>query len=161
MMADDRDRSPVQKRQFAYGSKPVRGANIGGWLVLEPWITPSIFQPFGGSVIDEYTLCQQAPNAESILQSHWANWVGLADFQKLAEAGFNLVRIPIGYWAFQKYDGDPYIPGAQEFLDQAIGWARQTGLKVWIDLHSEFWRCCLTHTFADCISGTTLTEWLR
>lgn len=24
---------------FSYGVTPVRGVNIGGWLVLEPWIT--------------------------------------------------------------------------------------------------------------------------
>jgi hypothetical protein len=24
---------------FSYGATPVRGVNIGGWLVLEPWIT--------------------------------------------------------------------------------------------------------------------------
>ncbi|KAK5449467.1 glucan exo-1,3-beta-glucosidase [Exophiala xenobiotica] len=127
--------SPLSKRQFSYGSSPVRGVNVGGWLVLEPWITPSIFQPFGGSVVDEYTLCQNAGNAESILRSHWDSWVSLGDFQKIADNGFNLVRIPIGYWAFQKYEQDPYIQGAADYLDTAIGWARQTGLKVWIDLH--------------------------
>jgi glucan 1,3-beta-glucosidase len=123
------------KRDFAYGTTPVRGVNIGGWLVLEPWITPSIFESAGGSVVDEYTLCQQVGNAASILQNHWSSWATLADFQKIASNGFNHVRIPVGYWAFQKYPGDPYIQGAADYLDQAIGWARQTGLKVWIDLH--------------------------
>ena len=65
--------------------------------------------------MDEYTLCQQAPNAEQILQTHWSTWTGLGDFQKVAGAGFNTVRIPVGYWAFQKYEGDPYIMGAQEY----------------------------------------------
>jgi glucan 1,3-beta-glucosidase len=106
---------------------------------LEPWITPSIFQQFAdGTVVDEYTLCQQAPDAKSILEAHWSNWASLADFQKIASHGFNLVRIPIGYWAFQKFQSDPYVQGAQDYLDQAIGWARQTGLKVWIDLHGRF-----------------------
>ncbi|KIW70449.1 hypothetical protein, variant [Phialophora macrospora] len=127
--------SPLAKRQFSYGSTPVRGVNIGGWLVLEPWITPSIFNRFGGGVVDEYTLTQRVPNARDILYNHWDNWVSLADFQKIADNGFNSVRIPIGYWAFQKYGGDPYIQGAADYLDKAIGWARQTGLKVWIDLH--------------------------
>ena len=31
--------------------------------------------------------------------------------------------------------GDPYIQGFAQYLDQAITWAGQTGLKVWIDLH--------------------------
>jgi glucan 1,3-beta-glucosidase len=116
----------------------VRGVNIGGWLVLEPWITPSIFQQFSETtIVDEFTLCQYAPNAQQILQSHWSSWTGLGDFQKIAGAGFNTVRIPIGYWAFQKYEWDPYIMGAQDYLDQAIGWARLTGLQVVIDLHGE------------------------
>jgi glucan 1,3-beta-glucosidase len=130
-------RSPFDKRQFSYGSTPVRGVNIGGWLVLESWITPSIFTPYGGSVVDEWTLSQNVPDAESILQSHWSSWASLGDFQKIASNGFNLVRIPIGYWAFQKFDGDPYIQGAADYLDQAIGWARETGLKIWIDLHGK------------------------
>jgi glucan 1,3-beta-glucosidase len=75
----------------------VRGANIGGWLVLEPWITPSIFQAAPAGVVDEYTLCQNDPNAASILEAHWSSWASQADFQKIADAGFNLVRIPIGY----------------------------------------------------------------
>ena len=37
-------------------------------------------------------------------------------------------------WAFQKFN-DPYVQGAAAYLDSAISWARQTGLKVWIDLH--------------------------
>ncbi|KAF2141980.1 glycoside hydrolase family 5 protein [Aplosporella prunicola CBS 121167] len=126
---------PLLQRDYALGSAPVRGANIGGWLVLEPWITPSVFAENDGSVVDEYTLTQNKGNARDILKQHWDSWVTLADFQKLANNGFNAVRIPIGYWAFKKYQNDPYIMGAQPYLDKAIDWARQTGLKVWIDLH--------------------------
>lgn len=35
----DRDLNPG----FNYGSQKVRGVCIGGWLVAEPWITPSLF----------------------------------------------------------------------------------------------------------------------
>ena len=70
-----------------------------------------------------------------MLRPHWDTWVTYADFQRIRSAGFNTVRIPIGYWAFQKLDGDPYVQGAADYLDSAVGWARQTGLKVWVDLH--------------------------
>jgi glucan 1,3-beta-glucosidase len=40
-----------------------------------------------------------------------------------------------GYWAFIAVPGEPYIQGFQGYLDQAITWAQQCGLKVWIDLH--------------------------
>lgn len=61
----------------------------------------------------------------------------LGDFQRIANSGkgINTVRIPVGYWAFQKYGQDPYIQGAKDYLSQALDWAGQTGLKVWIDLH--------------------------
>lgn len=62
------------------------------------------------------------------------SWVQLADLQKIADSGFNLVRIPIGYWAYDN-SGSPYSSGAAPYLDQAIAWARQVGLKVIVDLH--------------------------
>jgi len=48
--------SPLQKRapMFDYNNQKVRGVNTGGWFVLEPWITPSMFE--GNSAKDEYTL---------------------------------------------------------------------------------------------------------
>ncbi|MCJ1286828.1 exo-1,3-beta-glucanase [Xylographa opegraphella] len=129
--------TPILRRDaaFNFGNEIVRGVNIGGWLVLEPWITPSIFQAQNGSVVDEWTLCEMVPNAAAILQQHWSTWATLTDFQKIAAAGFNTVRIPVGYWAFMLVPGEPYIQGAEQYLDQAISWARQTNLKVWIDLH--------------------------
>lgn len=113
--------------------------NLGGWLVLEPWITPSIFQayPMSKGIVDEYTLCDVLGNQtahDDVLQQHWDKWVQLGDLQKIADSGFNVVRIPIGYWAYESF-GSPYAQGAAPYLDKAIDWARQTGLKVIIDLH--------------------------
>lgn len=58
----------------------------------------------------------------------------LSDFQKIKDSGFNLVRIPVGYWAFDN-SGSPYAKGAAEYLEQGIQWARQVGVKVIVDLH--------------------------
>jgi glucan 1,3-beta-glucosidase len=126
--------------------------------VLEPWITPSIFQAQDGSVVDEYTLTQKVPNAADILRRHWDSWVTLGDFQRIAGAGFNTVRIPIGYWAFEKYPGDPYVMGAQDYLDKAIGWARQTGLKVWIDLHGMLYLKSPYLHHANLLKGAPLSQ---
>ena len=40
-----------------------RGVNLGGWLLLEPWITPTIFEEVNvgdikNMVVDEYTYAQ-------------------------------------------------------------------------------------------------------
>ena len=38
--------------KFPFGSEKVRGVNLGGWFVLEPWITPSIFEATPSNVVD-------------------------------------------------------------------------------------------------------------
>ena len=53
----------------------------------------------------------------------------------LSAAGLNHVRIPIGFWAYDVSGGEPYIQGQAAYLDQAIGWARDNGLMVILDLH--------------------------
>jgi glucan 1,3-beta-glucosidase len=59
--------------------------------------------------------------------------IGVAD--PCLAAGLNHVRIPIGYWAYDISAGEPYHQGQAQYLDNAIGWARNHGLKVLIDLH--------------------------
>ncbi|KAI9726654.1 MAG: exo-1,3-beta-glucanase [Cirrosporium novae-zelandiae] len=123
---------------FDYTSTKVRGVNLGGWLVLEPWITPSLFEQFpDGNVVDEWTFCEVLGSsaASSQLSAHWNSWITQSDFQEIAAAGLNHVRIPIGYWAVSLFDGDPYVQGQLAVLDSAVGWARAAGLKVMIDLH--------------------------
>ena len=34
----------------------ISSVNLGGWFVLEPFITPTLFQKYPGAV-DEWTLC--------------------------------------------------------------------------------------------------------
>lgn len=38
--------------KFDFGGTKVRGVNLGGWFVLEPWITPSIFEATPDNVVD-------------------------------------------------------------------------------------------------------------
>ena len=72
---------------------------------------------------------------QSRMQKHWSSWITADDFESMAGHGLNFVRIPIGYWSVSPIDGDPYVQGAYEWLDKAIGWAGDNGLKVLIDLH--------------------------
>ncbi|EMD32559.1 glycoside hydrolase family 5 protein [Gelatoporia subvermispora B] len=123
---------------FNYGTDKVRGVNLGGWLVLEPWITPSLFDATGNDdIVDEWTFgeLQDRNTALSALQSHWDSWITESDFADIAAAGLNHVRLPIGYWAFEVGSGEPYIQGQLPYLQKAVSWAETYGLKVIVDLH--------------------------
>ncbi|KAK6460605.1 glucan 1,3-beta-glucosidase precursor [Scheffersomyces coipomensis] len=129
--------------EWDYANDKIQGVNIGGWFVLEAYITPSLFEVFevngdqSGVPVDEYHYTQYlgAEVAEQRLQTHWNTWYTEADFAGIAAAGLNFVRIPIGYWAFQLLPGDPYVQGQIFYLERALAWCNQYGIKAWIDLH--------------------------
>ncbi|KAF7986399.1 hypothetical protein HWV62_31115 [Athelia sp. TMB] len=138
--------SQAANTTFAYGTAPVRGVNLGGWFVLEPWITPSVFENTNNTnVIDEYTLGQNlGPDAAlEILQAHWETWITEQDFVDIAAAGLNHVRIPLGYWSIPLTAADtnqstnvaPYTPGAWPYFLQALAWAHSNSIHVILDLH--------------------------
>lgn len=135
--AETLSRLEARDLSFDYNSQKVRGVSLGGWLLSEPFITPSVYEKAGDGAVDEYTLCQSLGKdaALSLLSAHWASWITAGDLANIAAAGLNHVRIPIGYWSVAPLDGEPYVQGALDYLDQAIGWAGGVGLKVLIDLH--------------------------
>lgn len=140
--------------------------NLGGWFVLEPWITPSIFQPWATSklVKDEYTFGQVLGHDEALrrLDAHWKSWITRDDFFQIARAGLNHVRIPIGYWAVKPLPGEPYVQGQLGYLDQAIGWARDAGVRIMIDLHGGQSEIFLTREIINiCYYSSWIAKWIR
>ncbi len=107
----------------------LRGVNLGGWLMLERWMTPSLFD--GTDAIDEHTFMQTKGAARKV-ETHRKSFITEADFKWLSQNGINAVRIPVGYWVFTA-DG-PYMPTIG-YLDWAVKMAKKHGLKVLIDLH--------------------------
>lgn len=110
---------------------PIRGVNLGGWLILEKWMTPSLFA--GTKAKDEYTF-MQTPGAVEKIERHRKTFIIESDFKWLQENGVNAVRIPIGYWIF---DGDGPFTSAIEQLDWAVKMAEKYNLRVLIDLHGH------------------------
>jgi glucan 1,3-beta-glucosidase len=113
-------------------SEQLRGINLGGWLVLEKWMTPALFDKLKAQ--DEYGFCLELGDAKrERLQKHRDSFIQKADFEWLAAHGIDAVRIPVGHWLF---DGQtPYV-AAIKYLDYAMEWAAETKLKVIIDFHA-------------------------
>lgn len=132
---------PPLDKPWAYGTMPIRGVNLGGWLSLEPFITPSIFNTYKSNqgIVDEYTLCQLLGPSQSakMLEKHYALFINEQTFQEVQDAGFDHVRIPFSYWAVTAYPGDPYVPKISwRYLLRGIEYARKYGLRVNLDLHA-------------------------
>lgn len=104
------------------------GVNLGGWLVLEKLITPSIFETYGAD--DEYSLLMKMP--KKAIREHYKTFITEEDFQFLANIGINTIRIPFGYWIFD--DFPPFEKNIQ-YLDFAFDMAEKYGLKILLDLH--------------------------
>lgn len=131
---------PALNSSFQYGTMPIRGMNLGGWLSIEPLITPSLFNGYTthDNVIDEYTLSSAlgATKAASTLEKHYSSFVTEQTFAEIQAAGFDHIRIPFSYWAVTTYDGDPYVPKISwRYLLRGIEWARKYGLRINLDLH--------------------------
>ncbi|GMM38455.1 glucan 1,3-beta-glucosidase [Saccharomycopsis crataegensis] len=127
------------KKRMDYSEKgSVKGVNLGGWFVIEPFINPSLFEAFGDDIPNDeyhYTLSLGKELAYERLNEHWGSWITEADFETMSGIGLNFVRIPVGYWALLALDGDPYVQGQLPYLDQALEWCAKYNIQAWIDLH--------------------------
>jgi aryl-phospho-beta-D-glucosidase BglC (GH1 family) len=113
--------------------------NLGGWLLQEAVIDPEFWAQYGGGAPDEWGLCANlGPRCGPVLEERYASYIRHADIDKLAGAGINLIRIPIGYNAWVKVPGSQLYTGRQvehfkSISDYAI---KKHGMHVVLDIHS-------------------------
>ena len=127
--------------------KAMTGTNAGGWMVLEPWITPSLFYRFLGqgrdttpkAAFDSYTLCESLgpDDGNKLMRAHWAAWITEDTFKAMATRGVEIVRLPVGDWTLNPYG--PYVgcmDGADEYIDWFYDMAAKYNIKVLMDVHA-------------------------
>ena len=95
-------------------------------MVLEPWITPSLFYRFLGLnnneqkvAIDSYTLCESLgpEKGNALMRAHWDTWYTEQHIKDLSERAVEVVRLPIGDWTLDPYG--PYVgcmDGAEDYI---------------------------------------------
>lgn len=135
----------------AVSQAAITGTNLGGWMVLEPWITPSFFYRFLSKPgineqglsevgIDSYTVCEVLGPEEgnAMMRAHWDSWLTEDYISQLAAREVTVVRLPIGDWTFTQYG--PYVgcmDGAKEKIDWLMDTAAQYNIKVLVDVHAQ------------------------
>lgn len=135
----------IQKKN---GEKTVlRGVNLGGWMIQEYWMCPI----WGGEEVQQWTHMETLhvleerfgrEEAQRLIHQYEDNWITEKDFERIAELGCNVIRVPIGFFNFM-YDEDGNWmsdnpddnPGIQR-LDWILEMADRYKLYVIIDLHA-------------------------
>ncbi|KAG8728764.1 hypothetical protein FRC11_010260 [Ceratobasidium sp. 423] len=144
--------SPPLNQSWKWGIDQVRGVGIGGWLVLEPFISPALYEPYMNDTnpaVDEWTLCESIaadPNSggvAKVLEDHYRTFITEEDFAQIAGAGLNWVRIAIPYWAIEVAPGEPFLEGvAWNYLEAYDIMRNITGIGEgngpWMSVHDGF-----------------------
>lgn len=102
---------PALDKTWEYSRRLIRGISLGSWLVIKPFITPSLFDyPASARVVNKYTLTQKLSSATAhTLKHHYTTFISREDVVNIRAAGFDHIRILFPYWAVATYDGDPYV----------------------------------------------------
>ena len=122
----------------------MNGVNAGGWMVLEPWITPSLFYRFldktGDDVgIDSYTFCKALGPDEGnkVMRAHWDAWYTEDMIKELSEKKIEIIRLPVGDWTLNPYG--PYIgcmDGAADKIQWFLDTCEKYKINVLMDVHA-------------------------
>ncbi|OCF39284.1 glucan 1,3-beta-glucosidase [Kwoniella heveanensis CBS 569] len=134
--------TPRLNEAWDYTKNRIYGVNTGGWLVTEPFIVPGLYEKYaevnGQTAIDEYTLSQNmGSNLTAAMTEHYETFITERDFYEMSAAGINWVRIPIGFWALETWENEPFLERVSwTYLLKALKWCRKYGLRVNLDLHA-------------------------
>jgi glucan 1,3-beta-glucosidase len=117
-------------------------------MVLEPWITPSLFYRFLGKThnathnniaMDSYTFCEALGPDEGYtwMNAHWETFIDEQYIEELAKRKVERVRLPIGDWSINQYG--PYVGcmnKSAEWIDKMMDWCAERNISVLLDVHT-------------------------
>ncbi|EUC29967.1 glycoside hydrolase family 5 protein [Bipolaris zeicola 26-R-13] len=138
--AFNRTSNYLSKRAQSLPNWKVRGVNLGGWLLSEPWMMNDEWKTMGcGNTCSEFD-CVSAlgqSKADTAFNDHYARWITPSMIQDMYNAGLNTIRIPIGYWSLRSIvDSSEKFPKMDlQYLDAIVEKAANLGMFVVMDLH--------------------------
>lgn len=101
--------------------------------------------------------------AKEYMTHHWENFITKKDVEFLADAGVEYVKVPIPFYAMNDIlSTEPWVDGQWMYFIRFVGWARQYGIKVWIDMHSTLGIQDEFEMFEDELSGSSACKhWIN
>ncbi len=115
----------------------LNGVNLGGWLILETWMSPIADSGEEMAYTDVIKVFEKRfgkSRTDEIIEGYEDNFITEQDFDNIEKLGFNCVRIPFWYRNFMTADGK-WIQDGFKRLDWAIEQCSKRGLWVILDMH--------------------------
>ena len=115
----------------------LRGINLGNWLVPEGYMWRFEKGPQSPRQIQELVADLVGPDEARAFWSSWRDtYVTREDVQYLRKIGLNSVRVPFNYRLLTPEDRPGvWLDEGFVLLDRVIGWCREEGLWVILDMH--------------------------
>ena len=126
-------RGPVV-RKGATMNKRIKGVNLSGWFIPEPWVTPSLFAATGASNAEELQTALGTAEYNERMRQHYESFMTEDDFRRIAAIGLDAVRLPVPWYAFGSQEEDASYISVVDYIDRTMEWAGKYDLKVLLDL---------------------------
>jgi endoglucanase len=120
-----------------YGQEVLlRGMGLGGWLLQEGYmLQTSGFADAQWQIREKIKALIGEVKTEEFYQLYRKNYVQKKDIDKLAEWGFNSIRLPMHYNLFNPEPG-VYSEEGFKYIDSLLSWCRPHNMYVILDLHA-------------------------
>jgi endoglucanase len=135
--ADGTQLVDAQGERFA-----VKGINLGNWLVPEGYMFRFARKRAPSEIAEVIEALVGPEEAARFWAAFREDYVTQADIRFIKAAGFNTVRVPLHWRLFVEPgaaddgSGDKFEGQGWTLLDRLVGWCRDAGLRVIIDLHA-------------------------
>lgn len=116
----------------------LRGIGLGGWLVPEGYmLQTSSFANAGWQFRKKIEDLVGIPNADEFFKLYRANFVTRKDIQRIAEWGFNSIRLPM-HFNLLTAQNTPYVYSEEGFaiIDSLLQWCEESRIYLILDLHA-------------------------
>lgn len=113
----------------------LRGYGLGGWLVPEGYM---LHIPGFGSPTSIRNMIEDVvgpSNTDIFYAEYEANYVNENDIAKIAEWGFNSIRLPFHYKNFYDPENEVFVEAGFDMLDEFLNWCDTYDLIVILDMH--------------------------
>lgn len=118
----------------------LKGLNLGGWFVMEPWMCPAD----SGGLPDTYSIIRELDSRfgvateQTLIRDYQSDWITTADLNNIAQAGFNCVRVPVwwgNFFSITNTASTGWRSDAFTMLDWVVTNCAARGIYVVIDMH--------------------------